>query len=105
MIRTILIPLTLCFASTAAVADHKLAYELVPNWLTPPEGMETIGNSHGEIDVDSKGNVYVSVEGEKSGIQVYTPDGKYSHIGGLCLKRDATAACYPTDICRCRIDP
>ncbi len=68
----------------AASAQAQLTYELQPDWLTPPEGMEHIGNSHGEIDVDSKGNFYVSVEGEKSGIQVYTPDGKYSHnIEGL----------------------
>lgn len=59
-------------------------YQLVPNWLKPPPGMATIGNSHGEIAVDSKGNIYVSTEGDKPGIQVYTPDGNYSHnISGL----------------------
>ena len=79
MIRSILTSLTLGFTLAQAQAESPVSYDLVPNWLTPPEGMETIGNSHGEIDVDSKGNVYVSVEGEKSGIQVYTPDGKYSH--------------------------
>lgn len=55
-----------------------------PTWtfaaggLTPPEGKQTIGNGHGEIRVDSKGNFYVSVEGEKDGgLQVYSPEGKF----------------------------
>ncbi|RFC48348.1 MAG: hypothetical protein DVB23_000578 [Verrucomicrobia bacterium] len=89
---------TLCLALglLAMEANGQVAYELVPNWLTPPPGMETIGNSHGEIAVDSKGNIYVSVEGEKSGIQVYHPDGKYSHnvpglpgtLHGFVIKND-----------------
>ena len=55
----------------------QVAYEFVPNWLTPPPGKETIGNSHGEIGVDSAGNVYVSVQDKNAGIQVYGPDGKF----------------------------
>ncbi len=89
---------TLSFALGLLAMDAhcQVAYELAPNWLTPPPGMEHIGNSHGEIAVDSKGNVYVSVEGEKAGIQVYTPDGKYSHnvpglpgsLHGFVIKND-----------------
>src|SRR5258708_38101822 len=52
-------------------------YQFVPNWLTPPPGKETIGNSHGEIGVDSAGNIYVSVQEKDAGIQVYGPDGKF----------------------------
>jgi sugar lactone lactonase YvrE len=54
-----------------------------PTWtfaasaLTPPEGKDTIGNGHGEIRVDSKGQIYVSVEGQEAGIQVYGADGKF----------------------------
>lgn len=60
----------------SAIAEVK--YDLVPNWLTPPPGKETIGNCHGEIGVDSSGKVYVSVwESSHAGIQVYGPDGKF----------------------------
>jgi sugar lactone lactonase YvrE len=58
-------------------------YEFVPDWLTPPPGKETIGNGHGEIAVDSAGNIYVSVQEKEAGLQVYGPDGKF--IKGLPL--------------------
>src|SRR5438270_573930 len=61
-----------CGASAAEVN-----YEFAPNFLTPPPGKETIGNSHGEIAVDSTGNIYVSVQEKDAGIQVYGPDGKF----------------------------
>ncbi len=77
-------------------AEDAPSYKLVEGWLTPPEGLETIGNSHGEIAVDSKGNFYVSNEGEKKGIQVYSPEGKYlrniegfpASIHGFVIKDD-----------------
>jgi hypothetical protein len=53
-------------------------YEFQPNFITPPAGSETIGNGHGEIQVDSAGNIYVSVEGQEAGgMHVYSPDGKF----------------------------
>jgi len=56
----------------------EVAYDFVPNWLTPPPGKETIGSGHGEIAVDSSGKVYVSVDGQKEGgLQVYGADGKF----------------------------
>lgn len=61
--------------SLPCFAEHE--YEFVPDWLTPPPGKQTIGNSHGEIGVDSEGNVYVSVQDKDAGMQVYGPDGKY----------------------------
>lgn len=71
--------LTLSLSLFAAASLHaEVAYEFVPNWLTPPPGTEQIGNGHGEIAVDSAGNVYVSVEGKPEGsLQVYGPDGKF----------------------------
>jgi hypothetical protein len=64
------------FGATLAKAD--LSYEFAPNFLKPPTGMDTIGNGHGEIQVDSAGNIYVSVEGqEKGGIQIYSAEGVY----------------------------
>jgi hypothetical protein len=67
---------SLLLGSSLAQAD--LNYEFAPNFIKPPAGLETIGNGHGEIQVDSAGNIYVSVEGqEKGGIQVYSPEGAF----------------------------
>ncbi|MEY5025126.1 MAG: hypothetical protein RLZZ244_654 [Verrucomicrobiota bacterium] len=62
---------------SSPVAWGEAAYQFVPKFLTPPEGRETLGSGHGEIQVDSAGKIYVSVEGQEGGIQVYGPDGKY----------------------------
>ncbi len=79
---SLLTALLLC--ATAAQAD--LNYEFQPNFIKPPAGLETIGNGHGEIQVDSKGNIYVSVEGqEQGGLQVYSSEGvflKYLDLPG-----------------------
>ena len=62
----------------APLAKAEPNYEFVPNFLTPPPGLETIGDGHGEVQVDSTGKIYVSVNGQKEGgVQVYSPDGKY----------------------------
>ena len=62
-------------ALSASAAEVK--YQLVPNFLGTPPGKATIGNSHGEIAVDSAGLIYVSVQEKDAGIQVYGKDGKY----------------------------
>lgn len=62
----------------AGLAHADVSYQFVPNFLTPPAGKQTIGNGHGEIQVDSVGNIYVSVQEQSDGgIQVYSPTGKY----------------------------
>ncbi len=62
----------------AALAAADPTYAFVPNFLTPPPGKTTIGSGHGEIRVDSAGNIYVSVDHQKEGgLQVYSPDGKF----------------------------
>jgi len=62
----------------STLAHAEVSYQFVPKFLTPPAGMETIGNGHGEIQVDSTGRIYVSVEGQKEGgLQVYSPEGKF----------------------------
>ncbi len=72
-------PTLLLLSSLAMLgsATAEVAYELVPNFITPPPGKETIGDGHGEIAVDSAGNIYVSVQEKDAGIQVYGKDGKY----------------------------
>lgn len=70
-------PTLLALLLSAVTASAEVTFELSPNWLTPPPGKETIGNGHGEIAVDSAGNVYVSVQEKDAGIQVYGKDGKF----------------------------
>ncbi len=63
---------------SAGLAHAELTYDFAPQFLKPPAGLETIGNGHGEIQVDSTGKIYVSVEGQdKGGLQVYSPSGEY----------------------------
>ena len=58
----------------------EVTYTLTPDFITPPPGRETLGDSHGEIRVDKAGRIYVSVQGQaEGGIQVYSPEGKYLH--------------------------
>ena len=70
-------PTLLALLLSAVTASAEVNFELSPNWLTPPPGKETIGNGHGEIAVDSAGNVYVSVQEKDAGIQIYGKDGKF----------------------------
>ncbi|MEI6712117.1 MAG: hypothetical protein WCO60_00080 [Verrucomicrobiota bacterium] len=72
----------ICSLIAAAFLSPMLAqanpvYEFSPNFITPPPSLATIGNGHGEIQVDSAGKIYVSVEGQAGGIQVYSPEGKF----------------------------
>ncbi len=59
-------------------ANADLNFEFAPNFIKPPAGLQTVGKGHGEIQTDSKGNIYLSVEEqEKGGIQVYSPEGDF----------------------------
>ncbi|MEN9653770.1 MAG: hypothetical protein RL303_1490 [Verrucomicrobiota bacterium] len=66
----------LAFTAVAASAAE-VKYQLLPNFLGTPPNKATIGNGHGEIAVDSAGQIYVSVQEKDAGIQVYGKDGKY----------------------------
>jgi hypothetical protein len=47
-------------------------------FFTPPAGMKTIGDTHGDIAVSPAGEIYVSVQGgDHPGIQVYSAKGTY----------------------------
>jgi hypothetical protein len=62
----------------AATAAHAAEFTMDTKFFTPPEGMATIGDSHGDIAVSPKGEIYVSVQGgAHSGIQVYSAQGRY----------------------------
>ncbi len=76
-------------------AAAQVAYELVPDFIQPPPGKETIGNGHGEIAVDAAGNIYVSVQEADAGIQVYGKDGKFikalklpDSLHGFVIRKD-----------------
>lgn len=61
-----------------APAAHAADFTMDAKFLTPPPGMATIGDSHGDIAVSPAGEVYVSVQsGDRAGIQVYDADGHY----------------------------
>lgn len=88
------------FVSAYSYAHPDYAYQ--EKWLTPPQGLSHIGNSHGEIAVAKNGNVYVSVMGKQGGIQVYTPEGTYLHnvpnapqdIHGFVIKDDGSGQAF-----------
>jgi len=77
MKRTPLLCLAVFTLLTHTIASA-VEYTSTPEWAKPPEGQETIGNSHGDVAVSSAGEIYVSVlGGNKAGVQVYSADGKY----------------------------
>ncbi len=69
------------FAALAGVflcgGVHAQTYEAVADWLKLPAGRETLGPMHGDIAVSRAGEVYVSIETEAMGVQVFSPDGRY----------------------------
>jgi hypothetical protein len=63
----------LCLAAGACAQE----FEAVEGWLELPAGRETLGPMHGDIAVSVSGEVYVSVETEGMGVQVFSPEGEY----------------------------
>ncbi len=76
MNKTLLSSIVMITLCSPALADE-IKYEFAPDFIQPPPGMQTIGNGHGEIAVDSAGNIYVSVQDKGAGLQVYGADGKF----------------------------
>ena len=52
-------------------------YKAVADWVKLPAGRPQLGNMHGDVAVSSAGEVYVSVQDAKAGLQVYGSDGKW----------------------------
>jgi len=66
----------IALALPAMAQDRHFAMD--SKFLTPPPGMQTIGDSHGDIAVSPAGEIYVSVQGgNHPGIQVYGAAGRY----------------------------
>ena len=80
MKKSLLSLLTVLALCGAATADD-VKYEFVADFISAPPGQDKLGNSHGEIAVDSTGNIYVSVQDNKAGgLLVYGPDGKFLKV-------------------------
>lgn len=66
------------WAATSWGSDQAAAFDMDSQFLTPPAGLATIGDSHGDVATSPTGDIYVSVQGgEYNGIQVYGADGHY----------------------------
>lgn len=85
----------LALASLFTSAFAEVQYQFVPDFIKPPAGKQTIGNGHGEIAVDSSGQIYVSVQEANAGIQVYSSEGKFlkalplpSSLHGFVIRKD-----------------
>lgn len=90
-------------ASAVHAADVAPRFSLNSQVLKPPEGLKTIGDSHGDIAVSPAGDIYVSVQGgEHPGIQVYGADGRYlrnvpnapSDLHGFIIARSGSGAAH-----------
>lgn len=77
--RLALLSVVACMgASTALGGERSVAFSMDPEFLEPPPGMATIGDSHGDIAVSPAGEIYVSVQGGlHPGIQIYSAQGQY----------------------------
>ena len=68
----------LIFAALASLPSVAADFAVDGKFFTPPPGMATIGDSHGDIAVSPDGEIYVSVQGgDHPGIQVYSDQGRY----------------------------
>ena len=52
-------------------------YQAVADWLKLPAGKTQLGSMHGDIAVSSRDEVYVSVEDQQAGLQVFASDGRF----------------------------
>jgi hypothetical protein len=78
MKRTIVLSAVMAGSLVAMGAGWAQNFTMTSPVLTPPAGMATIGDSHGDIAVSPAGEIYVSVQGgSQPGIQVYGADGRY----------------------------
>jgi len=80
MTRLGLITVVVLFGCVGSLAEPSLRFGMNSQFLSFPESMSAIGDSHGDIAVAPNGDVYLSVEGgDFAGIQVYSAGGQYLH--------------------------
>ena len=94
-----------CLAFTVLVAFPAASDDFTVDgkFFTPPPGMTTIGDTHGDIAVSPAGEIYASVQGgDHPGIQVYSDQGLYlrnvpgapSDLHGFIIARAADRNSY-----------
>jgi len=74
MLRT---AVAVCAGLLAAICAAAQDYVAVADWPLLPAGRETLGGMHGDIAVSRAGDIYVSIETEGMGVQVFSPQGEY----------------------------
>jgi hypothetical protein len=72
----LLFVLSVC-ALTLVPVSAATEYQAVADWLQLPPGKTQLGSMHGDIAVSSRDEVYVSVEDQQAGLQVFAPDGHF----------------------------
>lgn len=76
--RIFLLSAVLSTAALPVAAEQRLSFTPNQHFLSPPTGMATIGDAHGDIAVAPNGDVYVSIQGgDRPGLQVYNAQGRY----------------------------
>ena len=75
MIRSLFVPSLI--AAACATLTAAVAYTPVADPLTLPAGRTQLGSMHGDVAVDARGEVYVSVEDPAAGVQVFSADGTF----------------------------
>lgn len=70
-------PALACLVLAACGESGPPVYEAVADWPMLPTGRESLGGMHGDIAVSEAGEVYVSIETEGMGVQVFSEDGEY----------------------------
>src|SRR4030095_13524235 len=71
------VALFVCVVVTLVNVSGAVEYQAVAEWLKLPAGKTQLGSMHGDIAVSSRDEVYVSVETENPGLQVFAPDGRF----------------------------
>jgi len=69
--------LTLLALVSASVLPAAESWKARADWLSLPSDRDKLGNMHGDVAVSSAGEVYVSVQDPKAGVQVYGSDGQW----------------------------
>ena len=70
--------LVIAMVTVSSAAERSPTFTPDQKFLTPPEGMATLGDAHGDIAVSPAGDIYVSIQGgDRPGLQVYSPQGRY----------------------------
>jgi sugar lactone lactonase YvrE len=77
------------------LGDGKHKYEWITGWAKLPDGLKYCGSTHGNVQVDSKDNVYFNTDTDNA-VMVFDPEGKhlrsfgkeYRGAHGMWIRKD-----------------